>query len=62
MEAKIQYICTLDIPEKTCVRLMNDGVHCDNHTSCGFCKEENPKDMNKPGYVRQERWYEKYYK
>lgn len=56
------YRCELNIPDRQCPNLLADGIHCNDNVKCSFCKDETLEEQTKTGYVRQERWYEKYYK
>lgn len=58
----MNYICKLNT-EFDCPMRLSDGVHCNNNTKCGFCVAESQLQQRKiKGYVRKERWYEKYYR
>lgn len=35
---------------------------CHNRNMCSYQEDENEGIINNHGYVRKERWYEKYYK
>lgn len=62
--AEVKYLCTFAEDYNTCKHLDRNTQYCKNeNTQCGFRKEIK-LDVNKPveKYVRQERWYEKYYK
>ena len=53
-----QYKCILQTQFDCKYRLPDN--KCEGNTSCGFCKTD--EKIEPKGYVRQERWYEKYYK
>lgn len=58
----MDYICKLD-GDLECPNRLPDNIHCNNNINCGFCVEEaKPQEYKPKGYVRKERWYEKYYK
>lgn len=54
-------ICTLDKEINKCICFDPETCACTSQKPCGMAKAEIIKE-NQPGYVRQERWYEKYYK
>ena len=59
----MDYICKLD-SDLECPSKSPDNIHCNNNnTKCVFCVEEvKPQEYKPKGYIRKERWYEKYYK
>lgn len=53
-------LCTLDADINKCIYFKN-GKYCNaNDSKCGMIGEEGKKPKQK--YIRQTRWYEKYYK
>lgn len=52
-----KYICTLQA-ETDCKYLSKDRKNCLGNPACAFCYD----NAENHGYVRQERWYEKYYR
>lgn len=58
----MEYICKLD-SDLDCPYRLEDKMHCNNNDQCSFCMVEREEyEYNSKGYVRKERWYEKYYK
>ena len=54
-------LCMLD-PDIDCPN-HNDKRECTiNNSVCSFYQKQIPKDLETKRYVRQPRWYEKYYK
>jgi len=61
-EKDMMYICKL-ASDLDCNNRLPDNIHCNNNVNCGFCVEEAKIQKSQAkGYVRKERWYEKYYK
>ena len=57
-----KYICNFD-SDLYCPNRLSDHIHCNDNIQCSFCVEETKaQERNPKGYVRKERWYEKYYK
>ena len=57
----MRYLCTLDLPDLVCPFHCNHKT-CSGNESCSYCVEDKRKKEARPkGYVRKERWYEKYY-
>lgn len=52
--------CTLSIEVNECPFYNKDKMECNNQNRCTYQENENAQPKEK--YVRQERWYEKYYK
>ena len=52
--------CTLDKDINKCPYLVEDG--CSNPNHCSFQQEDKEALIEKERYVREERWYEKYYR
>ena len=55
----MKYLCTLEV-ETNCELLIGKDT-CKGNPACAFCAVDKPDDKQQ-GYVRKERWYEKYYK
>lgn len=56
-------ICLLPKENNKCRFFDKEKMECHNKVvGCGFQKIEKINDKNASGYVRKERWYEKYYK
>ena len=53
------YICKLPDDLHNCEFRSNDGKCTSNKDGCGFKAEDKEKA---PSYIREARWYEKYYK
>lgn len=66
MEAEtgsVKYLCTFAEEYNTCKYLDRNTHFCKyENTQCGFRKEIKLNVKSAEKYVRQERWYEKYYK
>lgn len=57
--SKSYKICTMDEDIRDCSYLNPDKRRCDaQSTKCAYQMDENAKET----YVREPRWYEKYYK
>lgn len=56
-----KYRCTLPEDINTCPFCDKDRMECNNKKNCSF-KENEDDQITKDKYVRQKRWYEKYYK
>lgn len=54
--------CTLSIEVNTCPFCDKDKMECNNEKSCAFQERKDNAIKTKEGYVRKERWYEKYYR
>lgn len=52
--------CTLSVEVNNCPFCNKDNMECNNNKNCAFQMDKNSPVKDK--YVRQERWYEKYYK
>ena len=67
---RIMKKCNLDAPVNKC-EFFGRNLICNNSNKCSF-QEVDPEDVEeiivkkngvkKNGYIRKERWYEKYYK
>lgn len=51
--------CTLPADINSCEYFIPEGNHCRNENKCSF--QDIPTQSGEK-YIRQERWYEKYYK
>lgn len=65
-DSKERYFCTLDIEIRNCPFLSKDLKYCNAEpSSCSFRKFDTiiiDTHETKQKYVREPRWYEKYYK
>ena len=52
--------CTLSIEINECPFCNKEDMICNKEDKCTFQKDDNIQPKQK--YVRQERWYEKYYR
>ena len=59
----MEYICTLDV-NHSCKLLVKKDIKnfCEGNASCSYYQQEAKVSATPAGYVRKERWYEKYYK
>ena len=56
-------LCLLSKDINNCTFCDKDKMECHNKVAdCGFKKCEEIKTEETMGYIRKERWYEKYYK
>lgn len=53
--------CTLPADINQCRFYNKDNMECSNDNECSFQESEEENILTK-GYIREERWYEKYYK
>ena len=53
--------CTLDKDINTCPYFSKD-EYCSNENQCSFQQIDEEKIVENLKYVREERWYEKYYR
>lgn len=59
----MKYLCTFAEEYNTCKYLDRNTRYCRcDETKCGFRKEIKFDIIQPTKYIRQERWYEKYYK
>lgn len=61
----MKYYCTLEEDINSCQFFQREKGLCNGNPQCGFCvceKEEEQKVSYNYKYVREPRWYEKYYK
>lgn len=60
----MKYLCTMDADLRQCQLLDQTRKYCaGENVKCSFCEVEQKNNPQNPkGYVRQERWYEKYYR
>lgn len=52
--------CTLAADINKCQYFNKETQECNNDEKCSFQSKDEEKNVT--GYVRQERWYEKYYR
>lgn len=55
-------ICTLDKDINRCPHYRSDDLSCANEKPCSFGQIGGDETKISGEYVREERWYEKYYK
>ena len=53
---------TLSADINNCPFCDKDSMLCKNENKCAFKQEKIEDNISPDGYVRKERWYEKYYK
>lgn len=54
--------CALSIKANECPFCDKDKMECKNENKCSFQENEDNIIKTQDGYVRKERWYDKYYR
>lgn len=55
-------ICTLDKELNECPYYKADDQSCHSENPCSFSRSDEEHSPKTGQYIREERWYEKYYK